>query len=104
MTNDKKDNRPNTNPSPKQILLSSKDAISKHRELMQNPVFIQALQMAEGQYLRSLTDARTIEGNTAAANFFKLSGMQEFISVLKNLAEPGNIPTTTVMPSLDHKV
>lgn len=95
----------NANPTPMQVLHSSKEMLHRHRELMQQPAFVQAVQMAEAQYVRMLATSRSVcDGNTAAANFYKISGASEFINVLKNLGETAPLPPQSTDRKLDHKV
>lgn len=79
--------RPNTNPTPKQDFQSNAAWIKMHREMMQQPMLGVSLQFALLQYQRTLCDSRTVDGNQAAQNHFKIQGAHEFLAILKNLGE-----------------
>jgi len=86
--------KPNVNPTPKQDFQSNQSWIKMHREMMQQPMLGVSIQFAMLHFQRLLTDTRTIDGNSAAQNFFKIQGVQEFLAILKNLGEMPDIPRT----------
>lgn len=86
--------RPNVNPTPKQEFQTNQSWIKMHREMMQQPMLGVSLQFALLHYQRLLADVRTTDGNTAAQNFFKIQGAQEFLAILKNLGEMPEVSRT----------
>lgn len=73
-----------TNPTPKQSFQESSDNISKHREMIVSRSFERGIQYALSEYQLFLSRANP---NEAMLSHFKHVGAQEFIAVLRNLAE-----------------
>lgn len=96
--------RPVPNPTPKQILMADAALLQRHRNLMQDAALFRTIELAQAQYVRVLADQRISEGNQAAANFFRIEGMQEFVNILKNLGESPQLPKTRNHTEIDHKV
>lgn len=72
--------------------MALKANVTSHRKLLDDPQFDMSIHYALLEYLRQLVEART-DMSGAAANHFKLAGAQEFVHVLKTLAEPAYVPT-----------
>lgn len=88
------------NPSPKTRFMQSAAAIKVHRELMQNESLLRSIDTALLQYQFLLAD-RTTDGQSAAANQYKLNGTLEFLHLLKTLGEaPKPMPQSTVTDNL----
>ncbi len=81
----------NVNPSPKKRFSDYKAYVDAHRELMQKPELQRAFDFALMEMFHSLAD-KTVDGNSAASNQYKMIGAKEFIHTLKNLAEVVVIP------------
>jgi hypothetical protein len=85
--------RPPINPSPKWRFMQSEQNISKHRQLVDSPEFDRAIDFAQMQYIRGLVETapQDISGTTymavSASLFQRVVGMQEFVKVLRHLAE-----------------
>lgn len=90
-----KNSKMNVNPTPKVDFQSNPKFISMHREMMQQPMLSVSLQYAQLQFERELFSGRLPDGNTAAANAYKIQGVLEFLHILKNLAEMPEIPKVT---------
>ena len=98
--------QPNVNPSPKSRFLAGKSYVDKHRELIGNQNFQLGIDTALQQMLWLHSSggepAMSVVGNTAAEKFYRLQGAQEFVHVLKTLAEtsvPLPVPDTG---TIDH--
>jgi len=77
---------PVINPSPKKRFTDYKAYVDAHRELMQKPEVQRGLDYALMQMLHELSET-SLDGNSSAANQYKLVGAKEFIRHLKTLAE-----------------
>lgn len=97
--------RPNYNPTPKQVFLADALGVKAHKTLLDSPYLHQVIDVAILHYSRLMCDhPRTTDGNTAAQNHFKMQGVHEFIHILKNLSETPEIPKTTLnTEKLDYK-
>lgn len=88
---------PNVNPSPKARFVSSKANTDSHRELISRPDFNRSVETALAQmmWLHSSggEPSASIPGNDAAGKFYRLQGAQEFLTILKTLAET-SVPLT----------
>lgn len=94
---------PNINPSPKARFIAYKPFVDAHRELIPKPELQRAIDyslLEMSHQLASITD-----GTNAGANQFKLVGAQEFVRILKTLAEQPIIwKRMTSERELDHNV
>ena len=96
--------RPNYNPTPKQVFLADALGVKAHKTLLDSPYLHQVIDVAILQYQRVMCDSRTCDGNTAAQNHFKIQGVHEFVHILKNLSETPEIPKTILnTEKLDYK-
>ncbi len=97
---------PNPNPSPKQKFLGIKHCVDAHRELMQRPDLATSLEQALLQLQWEICGGNlqgTIDGNGAAARFYKLLGAHEFLRILKTLAEVPTVLPTPTPGEIDHQ-
>ena len=95
--------RPNVNPTPKEEFQNNASFVKMHRELMQQPMLAVSLQFAVLEYQRHLARPTVIEGNTAASNFYRLCGVNEFLDTLKKLAEMPDVLKSVPSPTkIDH--
>ena len=78
------------NPSPKQRFQAIKHCVDAHRELMQRPDMAASLDAAFNELQWELCGGNLtqgVDGNSAAAKFYKLMGAHEYIRTLRTLAE-----------------
>lgn len=94
--------KPVVNPTPKQLLAANKELLSRHRDFMQNPYLSQTIDMAMAQYVRVLAEKQAMDGNTAAANFFKIEGAHDFVNTLRRLGETPELPAQSTKNNLDY--
>lgn len=87
--------RPNVNPTPKQVFQQSPALVSGHRELMQSPTLEQSINCALLQMQRAFSERPALDGNGAAMQQFRLQGAYEFVALLRNLGETAELPKTT---------
>ncbi len=86
----------NTNPSPKAKFLAIKACIDAHRNLIERQDFVLAIDTAEKEFVWQKA-SMVGNANDAAAAFYKLQGVHEFIKTLRTLAEqPTPLPQTNV--------
>lgn len=76
---------PDVNPSPKARFLAYKPYVDAHRELIPKPELQRAIDYAMLEMFHQT--AMATDGTNAGANQFKLVGAQEFVRILKSLAE-----------------
>jgi hypothetical protein len=76
-----------SNPPPKKRFQESEQRIKDHRDLVQSPAFEQALDFALLQYQSQLAQVDLQNFNLAASCHLRMLGAQEFVQVLRNLAE-----------------
>lgn len=92
-----------TNPSPKARFLDAPLHITKHRDMLQLPEFDRAITFALLEF-QAILSKGPLDFNTCAASHLRIQGAQEFIGILRNLAEA---PTTLAVErrdgNLDHK-
>jgi hypothetical protein len=94
------------NPTPKSRFQESSDNVKKHRDLLDQPELQRGLDFSLLEYQRMLTVSVNPTATTftqesiAAAN--RLAGAQEFIAVLKTLAEPPPVKNPQPSPNLIH--
>jgi len=81
----------NVNPSPKQRFIAVSAYIGAHRDLMQRPELQRGVDHALMQLIWEESQ-NTLDGNSAAAAAYKMTGAQRFISILRELAESPRIP------------
>lgn len=94
---------PEVNPSPKARFLAYKPYVDAHRELMPKAELQRAIDYAMLEMFHQLSTAT--DGTNAGANQFKLVGAQEFVRIMKNLAEQPVIPARAKSErELDHTV
>ena len=97
---------PDINPTPKKRFSDYKAYVDAHRELMQKPEVQRAFDFALMQMFHELADKST-DGNSAAANQYKMIGAKEFIYTVRNLAEvqaaPAKKPGERELTDKDHK-
>lgn len=91
------------NPTGKQILMADAKHISAHRELMQNGWLLRSIELARDHYFRILAERGALDGYSAASSFHKITGVHEFIAILKSLGESSNIPKPTETDKLNHR-
>lgn len=89
--------------TPTQRFQMSSDNISKHRKLVDAPEFDRAIDFAVNQYSIQLSTNLTDTTSGMIAGF-KLAGAQEFIAILKRLAEPPPQISASSMKNLNHNV
>jgi hypothetical protein len=96
---------PNVNPSPKSRFITSKHWVDAHRELIVRLDFRLALETSQAQMIWDMSGGSVtsaVNGNEAAANFYKLQGVHEFIRIFLTLAEqPAQMPQQD-MGGIDH--
>jgi hypothetical protein len=90
------------NPTPRQVLLNDKTLHSMHRDLMQNPALTRSIELAQAHYSRILAERGALDGYSAASSFHKITGVVEFIAILKSLGETGEIPKITNTDKINH--
>lgn len=83
---------PNINPSPKAKFLAIKQCVDRHAELVQRPDLQTGLEQAFLQFQWELCGGNlhlgtNATGNEAAASYYKLLGVHEFIRTFKLLAQ-----------------
>jgi len=76
----------NPNPSAKARFQESSDNVSKHQKLIQQPEFQRGLDFARLEYQRHLAEG-AVDMNKAAVAGIKIQAVEEFLIVLKYLAE-----------------
>lgn len=72
--------------TPKARFQESSQNVSKHKDLITDPTFVRAIDFAKLQYQVDLA-ARTTDMNTAARAGTCIMAVEEFLGVLRNLAE-----------------
>ena len=82
----------NVNPSTKQRFVAVKAYVHAHRELMQRPDMQRAFDYAIAQMMHEECNLAGVEGNTAAAGYYRMAGAQRFAALMKELAESPRIP------------
>lgn len=87
--------RPNVNPTPKQVFQLTPAIVSQHRELMQSPALNNSINVALLQMQRAMADRPAPDGGSAAMQQFRLQGAHDFVSILRNLGETAELPKTT---------
>lgn len=85
--------------TPRQRFKESQSNLADHRRMVESDAFERAADYALMEYTMIL--GRTPEGLAAAAHF-KSVGAQEFLLILKTLAETPQIPRGTAPASLNH--
>src|SRR5512143_438673 len=92
-----------TNPSPKARFLDAPLHITKHRDMLQLPEFDRAITFALLEYQATLSKG-PLDFNSCAAAHLRIQGAQEFIHILRNLAEaPTPLTGARTDGNLDHK-
>lgn len=90
-----------TNPAPKARFQESGGNISQHRDLLQNVALDRAIDCALLQYQYELCREKG-DLNSSAAKHLRMQGAQEFIDVLKYLAESPTREVANKITNLDH--
>lgn len=90
-----------TNPAPKSRFQESGGNISEHRDLLQGKSFERAIDWALLQYQYELCREKG-DLNSSAAKHLRMQGAQEFIDVLKYLAESPTREMASKITNLDH--
>lgn len=78
-------------PSPKARFLSLKSCVDQHMDLLSRPDLQLSLEQALLQYNWEVCGGGNmvdINGNSAAASFYKILGAHEFLRIFKTLAQP----------------
>ncbi len=75
--------KPNYNPSPKSKFFGTKDFISAHKVLLEQPALERGFDTSLLQFQRELTRDQNID---AAAGFHQLAGVNRFLHIFKTLA------------------
>lgn len=78
---------PLVNPSPKERFLANRDFVNKHHDLIQLPEFQRGLDYALLQMSRELALRETATTQDAMGAYYESKGANEFVKILKNLAE-----------------
>jgi hypothetical protein len=97
------------NPTPKARFQGSTNNITAHRKMVELPEFDRGIDFAKLQYLQYLTDtapADLMSQNylaACAACFQRVMGMNEFVSVLRNLSETPTLPPKVGSDNLTHQ-
>jgi hypothetical protein len=78
--------QPTSNPSPKSRFLESNDNISKHKRMIESNEYQRGLDFSMLQYQADLA-LRCSDPNNAHVMGIKLSGVLEFLDVMKRLAD-----------------
>lgn len=91
------------NPTPRQRFQEDPKIISSHRDVVGDPKFAYALDMALLEYQRVQSMAPQENYNACAAAHFKLVGAMEFMQLLRNLGESPTLPAAKPTANLDHK-
>lgn len=87
----------NKNPLPKTEFIKSKPLVEAHNRLIESPDFQRGIEISKAHYMRVLNGAAPqIVGdqpnpnaaNVSALLFQRLQGVEDFITILYNLAEP----------------
>lgn len=92
----------NKNPTPKETFVLNRSLVEKHNSLIERPEFEVALHFSLLEYQKDLSKA-TANFQDAAANHYKMTGVLEFIAVMKNLATTSTRPTTVDRDNLSHQ-
>ncbi len=82
---------PVRNPSPKQRFHESNDNLAKHHKLVDAPEYQRGIDYALLQFQADLA-VRCGDASNAHIMGIKLSGVLEFLEVLKRLADPPYVP------------
>ncbi len=90
-----------TTPYPKIRYQAPKDAVTTHRDLVASAVFERAIDFALLQYAAELSNA-DLNLNAMAGVALRQRGAQEFVRVLRNLAESQTITSVRVDDNLQH--
>jgi hypothetical protein len=96
---------PSPNPSPKQKFLGIKHCVDAHRDLMQRPDLLMSLEQTLLQLQWDLCGGNiqgNVDGNGAAARYYKLLGAHEFLRIFKTLAEVPMVLPTPTTGEIDH--
>ena len=88
---------PNVNPSPRAKFQAIKACVDAHRSLIERQDFVLAIDTAEKEFVWQKASL-VGNANDAAAAFYKLQGVHEFIKTLRTLAEQ-----PTPLPQLDSR-
>ncbi len=92
-------------PSPKERYLGSrKNAGGDHQHLVDSPVFIQGTDAAMLEYAHRLTLGSMPDVNSAMARHFSLLGAEQYLEVLKTLADQPLKIERLQTPNLNHSI
>lgn len=83
---------PNKYPSPRADFQKTKKFTEEHGKLIEWPAFDRAIEVAKAEYVRQVTALDTVEPHTSMMRFQRLTGVEEFVKILYNLAEPVTLP------------
>jgi hypothetical protein len=88
--------------SPKARFQDDAAAVSQHAELMVNPKFLHAIDMAMCQLVHVQPMVKDAHGSMAMAH--RIEGANFFIEVLKGLSDKGEVVTRKSVGNLDGNV
>ena len=85
----------NVNPTPRHKFSQEHEALSQHRELMQNVWLNRAIEIALLQMQRQQGGVADRDVTAAATNHFKVQGALEFLEIFRNLSHTPRLPSKT---------
>jgi hypothetical protein len=88
--------------SPKARFQDNPAAVSKHAELMADPGFLHAVDMAMCQMIHTQPMVKDAHGSMAMAH--RIEGANSFIEVLKSLSEKGEVVSRKSIGNLEGSV
>ena len=92
-----------TNPTPQQRFTESTKAVKSHRDLISMPEFQIAIDFACLEFEHRLAQTPQDNFNLCAAAQLKRAGAQEFLRILRNLAETPEVVKAEPIPNLNHR-
>lgn len=98
-------NTPSVNPTPKARFQESNDNIAKHHKLVDSTEYQRAIDFSLLEYQKNLS-MNASDPNAAMTMGVKISGVLEFLTVMKQLGDPPQVydrrPPKDNLPNVNH--
>lgn len=91
------------NPSPKSRFLENQDAVKRHLDLIVNPHFIAASEVALLQLVRETVTGYDKNPQTALAGFHRIEGAYLYLQTLRTLGVSAPLPVISDPYNLDQR-
>lgn len=92
-----------TNPSPAAVFRCSARAVKDHHSMVETNTFEDAIRFALLEYQHKLSAVQMDNFNQCAAHHLKITGAQEFVRILRNLADTETPPPAQSTGNLNHR-